>query len=181
MITDMDFSLRDEVKALDSASTSSTSDRPALPGHHRLAFAGRRRPAPDIRMSENGGGPQPLGRYATNIAGLIDDFEEGRRSSASNRCAPCPACYRVSWTMPFTRSCRGDAEKASHLHERDDAVDALYDTIFRDLDVYDGGPWKITVGIDLILVARYMERWPTTPATSASTFTMVTGSASTPR
>ncbi len=52
-----------------------------------------------------------------------------------------------------------DAEKASHLHERDDAVDALYDTIFREILTYMmEDPRKITVGIDLILVARYLER-----------------------
>jgi phosphate transport system protein len=49
--------------------------------------------------------------------------------------------------------------EARRLFDRDDEVDALYDTVFRDTLTYMmEDPKKITVGINVILVARYLER-----------------------
>ena len=49
--------------------------------------------------------------------------------------------------------------KARKLFDRDDEVDELYDTIFREMLTYMmEDPKKITVGIHYILVARYLER-----------------------
>ncbi|TFG54637.1 MAG: phosphate signaling complex protein PhoU, partial [Methanomassiliicoccus sp.] len=100
-----------------------------------------------------------FGRYARDIAELIDDFEEGKAFKKFESLRNI-ACLVVGLVDDAVYSfLQRDADKASHLHERDDAVDALYDTIFREILTYMmEDPRKITVGIDLILVARYMER-----------------------
>ena len=52
-----------------------------------------------------------------------------------------------------------DSKMARELFDRDDEVDCLYDTIFREILTYmieDGR--KISAGINYILVARYLER-----------------------
>jgi phosphate transport system protein len=52
-----------------------------------------------------------------------------------------------------------DSVMARELFERDDEVDALYDTIFREILTYMmEDQKKITAGINYILVARYLER-----------------------
>jgi len=54
---------------------------------------------------------------------------------------------------------RRDAVEARKLFDRDDEVDALYDTVFREtLTHLFEDPGRITVGIHYILVARYLER-----------------------
>ncbi len=133
--------------------------RPALPGHNRPAFAvagDLRLISACLKMVED---LNRFGRYATDIAELIDDFEEGKafKRFESLRTMSCLVVGIVDDAVySFLQR---DAEKASHLHERDDAVDALYDTIFREILTYMmEDPRKITVGIDLILVARYMEK-----------------------
>ena len=54
---------------------------------------------------------------------------------------------------------RRDAVEARNMFDRDDEVDALYDTVFRETLTYlFEDPGKISVGIQYVLVARYLER-----------------------
>jgi phosphate transport system protein len=160
MITDMDFSLRDEVKALDKRiyQLNEQIDRHCLDiiALHSPVAGDLRLISACLKMVED---LNRFGRYATDTAELIDDFEEGKafKRFESLRTMSCLVIGIVDDAVySFLQR---DAEKASHLHERDDAVDALYDTIFREILTYMmEDPRKITVGIDLILVARYMER-----------------------
>ncbi|MHC1709851.1 MAG: phosphate signaling complex protein PhoU [Methanomassiliicoccales archaeon] len=160
MITDMDFSLREEVKALDKRvyQLNEQIDRHCLDiiALHTPVAGDLRLISACLKMVED---LNRFGRYATDIAELIDDFEEGKafKRFESLRTMSCLVVGIVDDAVySFLQR---DAEKASHLHERDDAVDALYDTIFREILTYMmEDPKKITVGIDLILVARYMER-----------------------
>jgi len=160
MITDMDFSLREEVRALDKRiyQLNEQIDRHCLDiiALHSPVAGDLRLISACLKMVED---LNRFGRYAMDIAELIDDFEEGKafKRFESLRTMSCLVVGMVDDAVYsfFQR----DAEKASHLHERDDAVDALYDTIFREILTYMmEDPRKITVGIDLILVARYMER-----------------------
>ncbi|MHC1680288.1 MAG: phosphate signaling complex protein PhoU [Methanomassiliicoccales archaeon] len=160
MITDMDFSLREEVKALDKRiyQLNEQIDRHCLDiiALHSPVAGDLRLISACLKMVED---LNRFGRYATDIAELIDDFEEGKafKRFESLRTMSCLVVGIVDDAVySFLQR---DAEKASHLHERDDAVDALYDTIFREILTYMmEDSKKITVGIDLILVARYMER-----------------------
>ncbi len=160
MITDMDFSLREEVRALDKRvyQLNEQIDRHCLDiiALHSPVASDLRLISACLKMVED---LNRFGRYATDIAELIDDFEEGKafKRFESLRTMSCLVVGIVDDAVySFLQR---DAEKASHLHERDDAVDALYDTIFREILTYMmEDPKKITVGIDLILVARYMER-----------------------
>jgi phosphate transport system protein len=160
IITDMDFSLREEVKALDKRiyQLNEQIDRHCLDiiALHSPVASDLRLISACLKMVED---LNRFGRYATDIAELIDDFEEGKafKRFESLRTMSCLVVGIVDDAVySFLQR---DAEKASHLHERDDAVDALYDTIFREILTYMmEDAKKITVGIDLILVARYMER-----------------------
>jgi phosphate transport system protein len=160
MITDMNFSLREEVRALDKRiyQLNEQIDRHCLDiiALHSPVAGDLRLISACLKMVED---LNRFGRYATDIAELIDDFEEGKafKRFESLRTMSCLVVGIVDDAVySFLQR---DAEKASHLHERDDAVDALYDTIFREILTYMmEDPRKITVGIDLILVARYMER-----------------------
>jgi len=160
MITDMDFSLREEVRTLDKRiyELNEQIDKHCLDiiALHSPVAGDLRLISACLKMVED---LNRFGRYATDIAELIDDFEEGKafKRFESLRTMSCLVVGLVDDAVySFLQR---DAEKASHLHERDDAVDALYDTIFREILTYMmEDPRKITVGIDLILVARYMER-----------------------
>lgn len=160
MIADMDFSLREEVRALDKRvyELNEEIDRHCLDiiALHSPVAGDLRLISACLKMVED---LNRFGRYATDIAELIDDFEEGKafKRFESLRTMSCLVVGIVDDAVySFLQR---DVEKASHLHERDDAVDALYDTIFREVLTYMmEDPRKITVGIDLILVARYMER-----------------------
>jgi len=160
MIADMDFSLREEVQALDRRvyELNERIDKHCLDiiALHSPVAGDLRLISACLKMVED---LNRFGRYATDIAELIDDFEEGK---AFKRCEALRtmSCLVVGMVDDAIYSfLQRDAEKASHLHERDDAVDALYDTIFREILTYMmEDPRKITIGIDLILVARYMER-----------------------
>ena len=139
MITDMDFSLREEVRALDKRiyQLNEQIDRHCLDiiALHSPVAGDLRLIAACLKMVED---LNRFGRYAMDIAELIDDFEEGKafKRFEALRTMSCLVVGMV-----------------------DDAVDALYDTIFREILTYMmEDPRKITVGIDLILVARYMER-----------------------
>jgi phosphate transport system protein len=160
MITDMDFSLREEVRALDKRiyQLNEQIDKHCLDiiALHSPVAGDLRLISACLKMVED---LNRFGRYATDIAELIDDFEGGIafKRFESLRTMSCLVVGIVDDAVySFLQR---DAEKASHLHERDDAVDALYDSIFREILTYMmEDPRKITVGIDLILVARYMER-----------------------
>jgi phosphate transport system protein len=160
MITDMDFSLREDVRELDRRiyELNGQIDKHCLDiiALHSPVAGDLRTVSACLKMIED---LNRFGRYARDIAELIDDFEEGKafKSFESLRTMSCLVVGLVDDAVySFMQR---DAEKASHLHERDDAVDALYDTIFREILTYMmEDPHKITVGIDLILVARYMER-----------------------
>jgi len=160
MIADMDFSLREEVRVLDKRvyELNEQIDKHCLDiiALHSPVAGDLRLISACLKMVED---LNRFGRYATDIAELIDDFEEGKafKRFESLRTMSCLVVGIVDDAVySFLQR---DAEKASHLHERDDAVDALYDTIFREVLTYMmEDPRKITVGIDLILVARYMER-----------------------
>ena len=160
MITDMDFSLREEVRALDKRiyQLNEQIDRHCLDiiALHSPVAGDLRLIAACLKMVED---LNRFGRYAMDIAELIDDFEEGKAFKRFDALRTM-SCLVVGMVDDAVYSfLQRDAEKASHLHERDDAVDALYDTIFREILTYMmEDPRKITVGIDLILVARYMER-----------------------
>ena len=160
MITDMDFSLREEVRALDKRvyQLNEQIDRHCLDiiALHSPVAGDLRLISACLKMVED---LNRFGRYATDIAELIDDFEEGKafKKFESLRTMSCLVVGIVDDAVySFLQR---DAEKASHLHERDDAVDSLYAAIFREILTYMmEDPRKITIGIDLILVARYMER-----------------------
>jgi len=160
MIADMDFSLREDVRALDRRiyELNEQIDRHCLDiiALHSPVAGDLRLISACLKMVED---LNRFGRYATDIAELIDDFEEGKafKRFESLRTMSCLVVGIVDDAVySFLQR---DAEKASHLHERDDAVDALYDSIFREILTYMmEDPRKITIGIDLILVARYMER-----------------------
>ena len=160
MIADMDFSLREEVRVLDKRvyELNEQIDKHCLDiiALHSPVAGDLRLISACLKVVED---LNRFGRYATDIAELIDDFEEGKafKRFESLRTMSCLVVGIVDDAVySFLQR---DAEKASHLHERDDAVDALYDTIFREILTYMmEDPRKITIGIDLILVARYMER-----------------------
>lgn len=160
MIADMDFSLREEVRALDRRiyELNEQIDRHCLDiiALHSPVAGDLRMISACLKMVED---LNRFGRYAMDIAELIDDFEEGKafKRFESLRTMSCLVVGIVDDAVyAFLQR---DAVKASQLHERDDAVDSLYDTIFREVLTYMmEDPRKITVGIDLILVARYMER-----------------------
>ncbi|HUT27531.1 MAG TPA: phosphate signaling complex protein PhoU [Methanomassiliicoccales archaeon] len=160
MIADMDLSLREEVAELDARIyvLNGQIDKHCLDiiALHSPVASDLRMISACLKMVED---LNRFGRYARDIAELIDDFEEGKAFKKFESLRNI-ACLVVGLVDDAVYSfLQRDAEKASHLHERDDAVDALYDTIFREILTYMmEDPKKITVGIDLILVARYMER-----------------------
>ncbi|MCG7844480.1 MAG: phosphate signaling complex protein PhoU [Methanomassiliicoccales archaeon] len=160
MIADMDLSLRDEVNELDQRIYELIEhiDRHCLDiiALHSPVASDLRMISACLKMVED---LNRFGRYARDIVELMDDFEEGRAFKKFESLRTM-ACLVVGLVDDAVYSfLQRDAEKASHLHERDDAVDALYDSIFREILTYMmEDPKKITVGIDLILVARYMER-----------------------
>ncbi|MEI6796307.1 MAG: phosphate signaling complex protein PhoU [Methanomassiliicoccales archaeon] len=100
-----------------------------------------------------------IGRYARDISEVAEVFEENRpfkRMSAIPQMA-----HLVVGMVTDAIDCfvNRDTYQARRLFDRDDEVDALYDTIFRDTLTYMmEDSKKITVGINVILVARYLER-----------------------
>lgn len=100
-----------------------------------------------------------IGRYARDISEVAEVFEENR---PFKRMAAIPQMANLVVGMVtdavdcfVTRN----TYEARRLFDRDDEVDALYDTVFRDTLTYMmEDPKKITAGINVILVARYLER-----------------------
>ncbi|TFG54674.1 MAG: phosphate signaling complex protein PhoU, partial [Methanomassiliicoccus sp.] len=148
MIADMDFSLRDEVRELDGRIyvLNGQIDKHCLDiiALHSPVAGDLRMISACLKMVED---LNRFGRYARDIAELIDDFEEGKAFKKFESLRNI-ACLVVGLVDDAVYSfLQRDAEKASHLHERDDAVDALYDTIFREILTYMmEDPRKITVG-----------------------------------
>jgi len=160
MITDMDLSQRDEVRRLDRRiyELNEQIDKHCLDliALHSPVAGDLRLISACLKMVED---LNRFGRYATDIAEIIDDFEGGKTFKRFESLRTMSSLVVGLVDDAVYSFLQRDAEKASHLHERDDAVDALYDSIFREVLTYMmEDPRKITVGIDLILVARYMER-----------------------
>jgi phosphate transport system protein len=100
-----------------------------------------------------------IGRYARDIVDASHILEEQRHFK---RLISIPQMAGLAEGMAkdavdsfVTR----DAEKARGLFDRDDEVDGLYESIFREVLTYMmEDPKKVTMGIHYILVARYLER-----------------------
>lgn len=99
-----------------------------------------------------------IGRYAWDMAEAADVFEGQRfKKMVSIPHMAEKVVEMVSDAISYFVN-RNSAE-AMQLFDRDDEVDALYDSIFRETLTYlFEDPSKITIGIQYILVARYLER-----------------------
>lgn len=99
-----------------------------------------------------------IGRYAWDMAEVAEVFEGQRFKRMVN--IPHMADLVVDMVSDAIQCfVKRDAVEARKLFERDDEVDGLYDTIFREtLTHLFEDPSRITVGIHYILVARYLER-----------------------
>lgn len=100
-----------------------------------------------------------IGRYAHDIAEVSEVFEvQGHFTRMVNirHMAEVVVDMVHDSIVSFTNR---EVPTARELFERDDEVDCLYDTIFREILTYMmEDPKKITAGINHILVARYLER-----------------------
>ncbi len=100
-----------------------------------------------------------IGRYAHDIAEVSEVFEvQGHFTRMVNirHMAGLVVDMVHDSIESFTNR---EVPMARELFERDDEVDCLYDTIFREILTYMmEDPKKITAGINHILVARYLER-----------------------
>ncbi len=100
-----------------------------------------------------------IGRYAHDIAEVSEVFEvQGHFTRMVNirHMAELVVDMVHDSIVSFTNR---EVPMARELFERDDEVDCLYDTIFREILTYMmEDPKKITAGINHILVARYLER-----------------------
>jgi phosphate transport system protein len=99
-----------------------------------------------------------IGRYAWDIAEIADVFDGVKFKKLVS--LPQMASLVVAMvTDSVDYYTTGNAVEARKLFDRDDEVDELYDTIFREMLTYMfEDPKKITVGIHYILIARYLER-----------------------
>jgi len=99
-----------------------------------------------------------IGRYAWDIAEVSDVFEGQKFKRMVN--IPHMADLVVGMVTDATNCfTTRNSEEARAMFDRDDEVDALYDTVFREvLTFLFEDPSKITVGIHYVLVARYLER-----------------------
>jgi phosphate transport system protein len=100
-----------------------------------------------------------IGRYAHDIAEVSEVFEvQGHFTRMVNiqHMADLVVDMVHDSIESFTKR---DTVMARQLFERDDEVDCLYDTIFREILTYMmEDSRKITAGINYVLVARYLER-----------------------
>jgi len=99
-----------------------------------------------------------IGRYAWDIAEIAEVFDGQKfKKMLSLPQMASKVVGMVTDSVDFFTT--GNATEARKLFDRDDEVDALYDTIFREMLTYMfEDPKKITVGIHYILIARYLER-----------------------
>ncbi len=100
-----------------------------------------------------------IGRYASDIVEVYDSLQEDWDFPGHVNLTHM-ADLVVGMVNDATRSfVERDAELARGLFARDDTVDALYDSNFRSLLTHMmEDPQKIGVGINWILVSRYLER-----------------------
>ena len=100
-----------------------------------------------------------IGRYARDIAEISSDLKEkngfGRMVNISHMGELVIRMVDDSINSFINR----DTEAARSLYERDDVIDALYNSIFREILTYMmEDPATITDGTNYILAARYLER-----------------------
>jgi phosphate transport system protein len=99
-----------------------------------------------------------IGRYAWDIAEIAEVFDGQkfkRMPSLPHMASKVVEMVTDSVDYYTTRN----AVEARKLFDRDDEVDDLYDTIFREMLTYMfEDPKKITIGTHYILIARYLER-----------------------
>ncbi|MBC7108880.1 MAG: phosphate signaling complex protein PhoU [Methanomassiliicoccales archaeon] len=100
-----------------------------------------------------------IGRYARDIAEVID-FLEGQKYFKRLVSIPHMASLVIRMVDDAVESfIKRDVEKALNLFARDDEVDALYESIFREVLTYMmEDPKKVPMGMRFILIARYLER-----------------------
>jgi phosphate transport system protein len=97
-----------------------------------------------------------IGRYAHDIAEVFEGQGHFTRMVNIEHMAELVVDMVRDSIDSFTKR---DSVMARELFERDDEVDALYDTIFREILTYMmEDSRKITAGINYVLVARYLER-----------------------
>jgi phosphate transport system protein len=98
-----------------------------------------------------------IGRYANNIADLA-----GRQATDIDFEYPLLAMSEKSISLvseAIDSLLEKDIEKANMLFEKDDDVDSMWASIFRESLTYMmEEPRNITKGMEIILVARYLER-----------------------
>ena len=99
-----------------------------------------------------------IGRYAWDIAEIAEVFDGQKFKKVLS--LPQMASQVVGMvTDSLDYYTTGNAVEARKLFDRDDEIDELYDTIFREMLTYMfEDPKKITIGIHYILIARYLER-----------------------
>ncbi len=100
-----------------------------------------------------------IGRYGRDIAELSD---HGDLDSSFRRIVTVPLMAELSMAMvtdSIAAFVARDDRAARELFARDDEVDSLWNTIFRESLTYMiEDPRNITAGTHFILVARYLER-----------------------
>ncbi|MBI0583497.1 MAG: phosphate signaling complex protein PhoU [Methanomassiliicoccus sp.] len=100
-----------------------------------------------------------IGRYGRDIAELsvtVDQQQDIRRIAAIPLMADQAAAMVSESIRTFVER---DSEAARNLFVKDDEVDSLWNSIFREALTYMiEDPRNITVGTHLILTARYLER-----------------------
>jgi len=98
-----------------------------------------------------------IGRYANNIADLA-----GKQTTDIEFEYPILEMSEKSISLiseAIESFLERDTEKANKLFEKDDEVDSMWLSIFRDSLTYMmEDPGNITKGMEIILVARYLER-----------------------
>jgi len=100
-----------------------------------------------------------IGRYATDIAEITLTFPEGQHMKPLVS-IPHMADLTVTMVEKAVKALvHEDLTLAGELDRDDEAVDALYDEIFREIVTHMmDGSLRIVTGANYILVARYLER-----------------------
>jgi phosphate transport system protein len=100
-----------------------------------------------------------IGRYASDIVEGYDDLATANGLIWQVNISHMAGLVVVMVEDAVKAFIERDPEAARELFERDDEIDCLYDTNFRAVLTYMmEDPRKITGGIHLILIARYLER-----------------------
>ncbi|MCQ5376239.1 MAG: phosphate signaling complex protein PhoU [Methanomassiliicoccales archaeon] len=159
-IVNEEFALKDEVKKLDDAIyhldlkiEKHCIDLIAL---HSPVAGDLRTISTSLKMITD---LNRIGRYARDIAEVID-FLEGQKYFKRLISIPHMATLVIRMVDDAVESfIKRDLEKARNLFLRDDEVDALYESIFREVLTYMmEDPKKVPMGMRFILIARYLER-----------------------